>query len=103
MNIAVRPLASATERRCAPAQCEEWHVPRYYFHLYDDVITHDEEGVELPNEAAARLQALKGARDIIASQVRHGYFVRSHWIDVLDEHGNLVLQVTFGDSVVVKD
>jgi hypothetical protein len=78
-------------------------VPRYFFHLYDDVITHDEEGVELPNEAAARLQALNGARDIIASQVRHGYFVRSHWIDVLDGEGQLVLKVTFGEAVAVRD
>jgi transcriptional accessory protein Tex/SPT6 len=71
--------------------------------LYDDIITHDEEGVELPNEAAARLQALKGARDIIASQVSHGYLIRSHWIDVLDEQGQVVLHVTFGDAVEVKD
>ena len=78
-------------------------MPRYFFHLYDDIITHDDEGVELPNEAAARLQALKGARDIISSQVRHGYLVRSHWIDVVDEQGQVVLQVTFGDAVEVKD
>jgi hypothetical protein len=71
--------------------------------LYDDIITHDEEGIELPNQAAARLQALKGARDIIASQVRHGHFNRSHWIDVVDEQGNLVLKVAFGDAVTIED
>ena len=44
-------------------------MPSYFFHLYDDVIAHDEEGVELPNVAAARLKALIGARDVIAEQV----------------------------------
>lgn len=78
-------------------------MPRYYFNLYDDIITHDDEGIDLPNEAAARLQALKGARDIIASQVRHGYFIRSHWIDVADDQGRILFQVKFADAVEVKD
>lgn len=78
-------------------------MPRYFFHLYDDIITHDEEGIELPSDAAARLVALRGARDIIASQVRHGYFVRSHWIDVADEEERILFKVTFRDAVDLKD
>ncbi len=78
-------------------------MPRYFFHVYDDIIAHDEEGVELPNVAAARLNALKGARDVIAEQVKRGYLVRSHWIDVVDEHGEPVMTVTFGDAVDLKD
>jgi hypothetical protein len=71
--------------------CEEQLVPRYFFHVYDDVIAQDEEGTELPNLAAARLNALAGARDLISEQVRRGYFVPSHWIDVIDEQGETVL------------
>ena len=77
-------------------------MPRYYFNVYDDVIANDIEGVELPNEAAARLQALLGARDLIAEQVRHGYFMRSHWIDVVDDQGAVLFAITFGDAVDVK-
>lgn len=77
-------------------------MPRYFFHVYDDVIAPDEEGVELPNEAAARLRALIGARDLIAAQVRHGYFVRSHWIDVMDRDGEVLFTQTFGDAVDIK-
>ncbi len=77
-------------------------MPRYFFHIYDDVIAHDEEGVELPNEEAARLQALIGARDIIAAQVKHGYFVRSHWIDVTDESGEALFTLTFAEAVDIK-
>jgi len=77
-------------------------VPRYFFNVYDDVIARDEEGVELPNESAARIQALIGARDIIAEQVKHGYFVRSHWIDVADGQGKVLFSVTFEDAVDIK-
>ncbi len=78
-------------------------MPRYFFHLYDDVIAHDEEGMELPNVAAARLNALIAARDIIVEQVKRGYFVRSHWIDVVDEQGDPVMTLTFRDAVDVKE
>ena len=78
-------------------------MPRYFFNVYDDVIAPDEEGMDLPNAQAARLKALIGARDIISEQVKHGYFVRSHWIDVLDERGELVLKLTFGEAVDIKD
>ena len=78
-------------------------MPRYYFHVYDDIIAHDEEGLELPNLAAARLNALRGARSLIADQVSRGYFVLSHWIDVVDEKGESVLTVTFRDAVDIKE
>ncbi|CAA9545068.1 MAG: hypothetical protein AVDCRST_MAG23-2458 [uncultured Sphingosinicella sp.] len=78
-------------------------MPRFFFNVYDDIIAEDEEGVELPNLDAARLQALRGARDLIAEQVRHGYIMLSHWIDVMDEHGAKVLTLTFGEAVDIKE
>jgi hypothetical protein len=71
--------------------------------VYDDVISHDAEGLELPNVAAARLKAIQGARDIIAEQVRHGHFVLSHWIEVLDETGETVLTLPFRDAVHIEE
>jgi hypothetical protein len=78
-------------------------VPRYFFNVYDDIIAQDDEGMELPNLAAARLNAIRGARDIIAEQVRHGHFALSHWIDVKDEQGETVLTLTFRDAVDIKE
>ena len=78
-------------------------MPRYFFHVYDDIIAHDDEGAELPNLAAARLNALLGARDLISEQVRRGYIVLSHWIDVADEQGETVLTVTFRDAIDIKE
>jgi hypothetical protein len=90
------------DERSRPTR-EEQLVPRFHFNIYDDIIAEDEEGRELPNLAAARLEALRGARALIAEQVSHGYFVRSHWIDVVDEHGEKVLTVTFGEAVDIKE
>ena len=78
-------------------------MPRYFFDVYDDIIADDEEGIELPNLEAARLQALKGARDLAMEQVRHGYIVLSHWIDVLDDQGEKVLRVSFRDAVDIRE
>jgi hypothetical protein len=78
-------------------------VPRYFFHVYDDVVAHDEEGIELPNIAAARLNALVGARSLISEQVKHGYFEQSHWVDVVDEQGEAVLTVTFREAVDIRE
>ena len=78
-------------------------MPRYYFNVYDDVIAEDEEGRELPNLAAARLEAIRGARGLIAEQASHGYVVLSHWIDVVDEQGATPLTVTFRDAVDIKE
>ena len=77
-------------------------MSRYFFNVYDDIIAVDEEGTELPNLAAARLQALHGARDLICEQVRHGYFVLSHWIEVKDEQDEQVLTLTFREAVDIK-
>jgi hypothetical protein len=78
-------------------------MPRYFFNVYDDVIATDDEGLVLPNLEAARLQAVAGARAMIAEQVTRGYLVRSHWIDVVDEEGSLVLRLRFGDAIEIKD
>ena len=78
-------------------------MPRFYFNVYDDVVTTDDEGITLPNFDAARLKALAGARGLMAEQVSRGYLVRSHWIDVVDEAGALVLHLPFRDAIDVKD
>ena len=81
----------------------EQRMPRFFFHVYHDIVAQDEEGTELPNLAAARLHALMGARDLDAEQVRHGHLELSHWIDVVDERGEKVLTLTFRDAVDIRD
>jgi hypothetical protein len=78
-------------------------MPRFFFNVYDDVVAADEEGVLLPSFDAARLKALEGARALMADQVTRGYLVRSHWIDVVDEAGAIVLHLPFREAIDVRD
>jgi hypothetical protein len=78
-------------------------MPRYYFHLYNDVTCRDDEGKDLPDPSAAHLQALSYARDMAAMSVREGHLYLSHRIEVTDQQGDLVLDLPFRNAVQVKD
>jgi len=79
-------------------------MPRYYFHLLNDVDAPDEDGVELPDlEAAlkyARNNALFTAAETIKEQ---GHLVRSHRIEVEDAHGTVLATVRFEDVISIED
>lgn len=94
----------ATERQnCAPACREERDLPRYFFHVHNHIDAEDDEGLALPNLEAARAEAIRGARDLMATEiVESGQIYLSHWIEVLSEHGQQLLAVRFGDSVEVN-
>ena len=47
-------------------------MPRFYFHLRNDLSVDDEEGVELPDLAAARDHAIYNARSIAAENAHAG-------------------------------
>jgi hypothetical protein len=75
-------------------------MPRFYFHLRDDLDARDEEGMDLPDAEAARAYAVTNARDIMSGTLKsHGRISLAHRIDVEDEHGALVMAVIFGDAV----
>jgi hypothetical protein len=77
-------------------------MPRYHFNIYDDEIVTDREGLELPDEEAARAEGLRGARDLMCAQLRKGRLNLSHRVEVIDERGGLVLVLPFGDAVIVE-
>ena len=74
-------------------------MPRFYFHLHHAVEAIDEEGMELADLEAAREEAIRSGRDLVAEGVRNGQVNLSHWIEVHDESGTQVLVVRFGDVV----
>jgi hypothetical protein len=78
-------------------------VPRYYFHLRNDVNARDEEGTELPNLAAALQKAVAEACYMTAASVlEHGRINLHHAIEVADETGQVLERVEFGDVVKVE-
>ncbi|HEU0098972.1 MAG TPA: hypothetical protein VFQ67_09380 [Allosphingosinicella sp.] len=77
-------------------------MPRFFFHVVDDVVIRDDEGIELSDAEAARSAALAGARAMICDQVKTGRIALHHRIDVEDEAGQPVLTMTFGDAVTIE-
>jgi hypothetical protein len=64
-------------------------MPLYYFHLsFGERMLPDEEGVALPNRAAAREEALAVIQDL--SDREHGRRWASWFIDVTDEQGSFL-------------
>lgn len=79
-------------------------MPRYFFHLHNDVDAVDEEGVELPDLPAARLVALHHARFSAGQAIKEtGRMVLDHRIDIADRDGNVLDTVHFRDAVTVED
>jgi hypothetical protein len=77
-------------------------MPLYYFNIYNDDITMDEEGQDLPDAEAARTEAIKSARDIICDGVREGEVTLSHRIEIEDEEHRPVLTVRFDEALSVN-
>jgi hypothetical protein len=77
-------------------------MPLFYFHIYDDLDFLDEQGIDMPDAAAARVAALAGARGMMSEQVKNGRLVLHHRIEVEDEYGGSILTLPFGDALVIE-
>lgn len=77
-------------------------MPRFYFHLRNDLVVDDDEGMELPNLAAARDHAVFNARSIAAENVHKGRLNLSHRIEIAADSGQILSTVTFADAVQVE-
>ena len=76
-------------------------MPRFFFHVHDEIVAFDDEGVELPSAAVARQEALRGARSLACEEVLKGRLHLNHRIEVVDENGRILETVKFGDAVAV--
>jgi hypothetical protein len=77
-------------------------MPLYYFHVYDDDITMDDQGAELADEHAARDHALKEARALAADTVLHGHLVGHHRIEIVDADQKPIGTVRFDEAVEIR-
>ncbi|HEX8366028.1 MAG TPA: hypothetical protein VD887_04270 [Allosphingosinicella sp.] len=73
-------------------------MPRYFFHVFNDEITLDEEGIELPDLDAAREQAIESARALVCESVKHGHLNLDHRIEIADETDARKMTVTFREA-----
>ena len=81
-----------------------WCVPRYYFHLINDMDVRDEEGKDLPDPAAAHAHALEQICAIAGEMAKdEGRIVLGHRIDIEDEHCAVLESVWFRDALQIED
>ena len=73
-------------------------MPRYFLRLrVDSRLIQDPDGSMLPNLDEAHLEAVQGARDILAEQHRRGATLDGNQIEIHDEAGALIDTVHFHD------
>jgi hypothetical protein len=77
-------------------------VPRFYFHVCNGSgFTEDEEGTEHPDLAAARVNAIRGLRDIMAGELQGGDLSLGSFVEIEDENHQLVTTVLFDEALKV--
>ena len=87
----------------APGRCALSLMPRYHFHVYNDLVALDEEGKELPSIEAAREEAIRGGRALMAEQLMEAGRMRlQHRIEVADENGRVLLTIPFRELVNIE-
>jgi hypothetical protein len=75
-------------------------VPQYFFHVFDDQDTPDDEGSIFEDIAAARLWAMRAARNLMCETLTtDGTLVLNHRIEIEDEDHSVVDRVLFADAV----
>lgn len=77
-------------------------MPRYFFHVHDDIDALDEEGQEFPNSEAALNGATGAARQLAAEQVTQGKLHLDHRIEVADDSGKVIATIAFRDCVEIE-
>ena len=80
-------------------------LPRYFFHVRDTtgLLVEDPDGTELPNIAAARVEAAAAAREVMAEHIRKGEDVSGWRFEVTNERDQPVLSLLFRDAVKQAD
>ena len=76
-------------------------VSRFFFHLYDDMVSLDEEGKELATAEIAREHAVKAARELACAEVLRGHLGLNHRIEVTDVNDTPVAIVAFKDIITL--
>jgi hypothetical protein len=78
-------------------------MPKFFFHLHNDVYVHDEVGTDLPSLNEARTNAVGAARGVMAVDiVDDGHITLSHRITITNEAGAALFELPFRACVEVR-
>jgi hypothetical protein len=71
-------------------------VARYFTHIYETEVLHDEHGQEFANLDAAMEGARRAASELIAESIAQGITVElAHRLEVVEEGGQVVIVLPF--------
>jgi hypothetical protein len=77
-------------------------MPVFYLHLHNSVgFVRDEEGRSFPDLAAARAEAIKSIRSLLAEDLRAGRLDLRGRLDIAGADGEILESVAFGQAVEV--
>ncbi|KQS02183.1 hypothetical protein ASG11_15495 [Sphingomonas sp. Leaf357] len=75
----------------------------YFFHVFNDEKTHDDEGQVFADLAGAIARAEKDCIALaLESIAEHRHLIMRHHIDIEDSKGRGVATVSFGDVITVS-
>lgn len=78
-------------------------MARFYLHMRNgDGFIEDAEGQDLPDLAAARLQAIEGVRSVLSEEARHGELDMCGSIEIADGDGNILMVLPFSEAVHLR-
>lgn len=78
-------------------------MPRFHLNVFNDDVSLDPDGIDRPDLKAAKHEAVRGARALIADDVIAGRPVhQSHRVEITDQNGNVLDIVRFGDMVELQ-
>jgi len=75
---------------------------RYHLNLFNDVEVLDDEGAEFPGLPAAKAEAIRAAREILAEAVSAGRPLNlDHNIKITDDDGKVLVAVPFREVITI--
>ena len=75
-------------------------MARYYFHIKDGTdLIKDQEGTELATPDAARVQALRSARELWADAIKSGKPLGADAVVIADEQGGTLTFVPMNEAL----
>ena len=77
-------------------------MPLYFLHLHNGSgFVPDEEGRDFPDLAAARAEAVRSIRSVLAEEIRRGCVDLRGRVEIAGTDGETLASVAFGEAVEV--
>jgi hypothetical protein len=79
-------------------------MPVYFFHfLHHRERVEDEEGLDLPDLEAAKIEAIASVRDAVSVEARFGDTIDTHMrVEIVDAEGRILTLISFADAICLN-